>query len=948
MAEAAKVRLVRCPQCENLLNEPPDFSVYQCGGCGAVLRAKKKGLLDDGISEEDKGGGVSGKGDINAGLISDLSAEKESNGVETGKVERHLNENGIFNSISSSATEDKGVLANSNRPRRGLERIEPRIDQNRKGMDDEYRESSKVSRDNLVRDSGTNCALNMKRPAYVNSNIDNGVEEDLLVGSLRSRPAINQKSVGRSSSVASSANANGVLGQRRLAKFPCSDEGPSNYGRGSLYNYGDYMPYGDHLDGLARVENLENDRAELLRKLDELADQLSRSCDVAEKPRERSFYDQRVAPPDTYGKHDAFMQEGTSISYGVNKQPLAPDKHVSRPPYFTHNHGYPFMDRHGSAVQEPYSSTNCMQEYRGFADGYQPQMFRRPSHQLPRQYFQESDYEHFPGPYMDFNQDLFMSHPHETFFHQAACSCMHCFNKNWHAPKMQPPNFSNQTAGSNYMHRVPYPPANPVAYGLPGYISEGSKFQHPHSRDRQHLTRSSSDLGRETGGFRHRLKKVVVSHGNGRVFHPVSGGAPFVTCCNCWELLKLPRKIMSGLKNHRKMKCGACSSILLFEIEGKGILVSVPVETEPVAANNVPAANEIPDENFRNSNDFSDSCALNTANDYDNFNYDFQLADEEPNPSLRERRSDFGASDTRQDLHSSSSTFSDDEESPDSLIMTKDVSHFSKDEACLTLSDSPSLEYPDHPSSDEVMQRNGQGNKSKRIDQDKNIQDGMSRQNSLKDSLVATEMEVSYNDHLSTVVSQDSTVARKDEDQSKTNKGGESFLVGLIKRRFGEFSRSSKTKESGRTNVSINGHFIPDRVLKKAEKLAGTIQPGEYWYDFRAGFWGVMGHPCLGIIPPNIDEFDYPMPHDCSLGNTGVFVNGRELHQKDLDLLVGRGLPSMRNKSYLIEISGRVVDEQTGEELDSLGKLAPTVERAKHGFGMKVPKSIQQQQTEEV
>lgn len=77
-------------------------------------------------------------------------------------------------------------------------------------------------------------------------------------------------------------------------------------------------------------------------------------------------------------------------------------------------------------------------------------------------------------------------------------------------------------------------------------------------------------------------------------------------------------------------------------------------------------------------------------------------------------------------------------------------------------------------------------------------------------------------------------------------------------------------------------------------------------------------------MQPNIDEFDYPMPHDCSLGNTGVFVNGRELHQKDLDLLVGRGLPSMRNKSYLIEISGRVVDEQTGEELDSLGKLAPT------------------------
>jgi DNA-directed RNA polymerase subunit RPC12/RpoP len=39
MAEgSAKVRLVRCPKCGNLLPELPDYSVYQCGGCGAVLR----------------------------------------------------------------------------------------------------------------------------------------------------------------------------------------------------------------------------------------------------------------------------------------------------------------------------------------------------------------------------------------------------------------------------------------------------------------------------------------------------------------------------------------------------------------------------------------------------------------------------------------------------------------------------------------------------------------------------------------------------------------------------------------------------------------------------------------------------------------------------------------------------------------------------------------------
>lgn len=38
MSEQAKVRLVRCPKCENLLPELNDYSVYQCGGCGAVLK----------------------------------------------------------------------------------------------------------------------------------------------------------------------------------------------------------------------------------------------------------------------------------------------------------------------------------------------------------------------------------------------------------------------------------------------------------------------------------------------------------------------------------------------------------------------------------------------------------------------------------------------------------------------------------------------------------------------------------------------------------------------------------------------------------------------------------------------------------------------------------------------------------------------------------------------
>lgn len=78
------------------------------------------------------------------------------------------------------------------------------------------------------------------------------------------------------------------------------------------------------------------------------------------------------------------------------------------------------------------------------------------------------------------------------------------------------------------------------------------------------------------------------------------------------------------------------------------------------------------------------------------------------------------------------------------------------------------------------------------------------------------------------------------------------------------------------------------------------------------------------FLQPFIEELNYPMPENSAGGTTRVFVNGRELHQKDLRLLTARGLPRDGDRSYTVYISGRVIDEDTGEELDSLGKLAPT------------------------
>ncbi|KAL6848746.1 hypothetical protein ACP4OV_021329 [Aristida adscensionis] len=191
-----------------------------------------------------------------------------------------------------------------------------------------------------------------------------------------------------------------------------------------------------------------------------------------------------------------------------------------------------------------------------------------------------------------------------------------------------------------------------------------------------------------------------------------------------------------------------------------------------------------------------------------------------------------------------------------------------------------------------------------------------------KNASTLTRNDSSVNDRTNSN-SRVSSEAEVDEIQSSTGKNGDSsFFAGFLKKGFKDLPLFNQSVDNAK--VSINGHPISERALRKAEKKAGPVGPGSYWYDHRAGFWGVFGRECSGIIPPFIKEFNYPMPNNCAGGNTGVFVNGRELHQKDFDLLVGRGLPRISGKSYSVEISGNVIDDTTGQKLRGLGRLAPT------------------------
>lgn len=462
------------------------------------------------------------------------------------------------------------------------------------------------------------------------------------------------------------------------------------------------------------------------------------------------------------------------------------------------------------------------------------------------------------------NNDLFQQNGP---FHHSSCTCYHCWR------------------GSVIPHDAPYnagfyPPESVMGFAPP-----------PHNH-RAYPSSRAPPLHQPHGRWpvdslpRVRPPPKVVLSGGSRHIRPLAGGAPFITCQNCFELLQLPKKPEAGGgggKKEVKMRCGACSCLIDLSVVNNKFVLSAANNTGEAQARVAAAAADY------------------TSDDYDLLGYVFHSLDDEQDKSQ-----------DVQIVRSHSASLSEDELSSDSLTAKP-------------------LDSPLHENfvnySSINHERAGAGSRSFSSEQERVTLSKTMRQNSMKEVSLASEMEVSFNDY--------SGVSKDHHHQQRSKKNG---FASIVKKSFKDLTKSIHNDEGNRSSVSINGHSLTERMLRKAEKQAGAIQPGSYWYDYRAGFWGVMGGPGLGIIPPFIEELNFPMPENCAGGTTGVFVNGRELHRKDLELLAGRGLPPDRDRSYIVDITGRVIDEDTGEELDCLGKLAPTIEKLKRGFGMRCPK----------
>lgn len=98
--------------------------------------------------------------------------------------------------------------------------------------------------------------------------------------------------------------------------------------------------------------------------------------------------------------------------------------------------------------------------------------------------------------------------------------------------------------------------------------------------------------------------------------------------------------------------------------------------------------------------------------------------------------------------------------------------------------------------------------------------------------------------------------------------------------------------------VFVNGQRIADEHVAAMEAAWNTaVEDGHYWYDGVSGAWGVEGGPCAGFMDAGL-PLGGPLSPLASFGDTGVFINGRELHRSDV-LALSRLGPVLRGRYWL-------------------------------------------------
>lgn len=135
--------------------------------------------------------------------------------------------------------------------------------------------------------------------------------------------------------------------------------------------------------------------------------------------------------------------------------------------------------------------------------------------------------------------------------------------------------------------------------------------------------------------------------------------------------------------------------------------------------------------------------------------------------------------------------------------------------------------------------------------------------------------------------------------RSKSKQGLRTIMTALILAGLAAASLEGQSR-----SVIINQVRLSDSTVSRLERQYRVpIRDGNYWYDRMSGAWGLLGGATQGFIVPGLQVGGALQP-DASNGHTGVYINGRQLHQYDVMALMRLG-PVYQGR-YWMDGSGNI------------------------------------------
>jgi len=126
----------------------------------------------------------------------------------------------------------------------------------------------------------------------------------------------------------------------------------------------------------------------------------------------------------------------------------------------------------------------------------------------------------------------------------------------------------------------------------------------------------------------------------------------------------------------------------------------------------------------------------------------------------------------------------------------------------------------------------------------------------------------------------------------------------------GKFKRDRKTAPENVEvkNVSINGYLLELRQIRwfAVQVEVRFRSNNHYWYDAEAGFIGKLGGPIKWRDVPPLLPLPGKMDPICSLGETKIYINGRELPPAEVKAWKAIDMQLLDHTNYYVNPTGWV------------------------------------------